>query len=210
MSRSGEPIEATFFLTKRIESTSSTCLADWLPRVRVENWAYCLMTNHFHLLLVPQDLDGLGKCLHGVTFRHTQYFNGKYHRSGRLWQNRFFSCPVDLSTHLWIVARYIERNPVRAGIVAQPEAWLWSSARAHLSGQSDRFLTGSDWLTSDRDRQEYARFVTEAGQEAEVRQATSTGRPLGGIEFYARLETLLGRILTRRRAGRHSKEDNKS
>ena len=141
-----------------------------------------------------------------MTSRYAQYFNRKYHRTGRLWQNRFFSCPVDPDTHLWTVARYIERNPVRAGIVARPEAWLWSSARAHLSSESDRFLTGPDWLASEQDRRDYAQFVTEAGQEAEVRRATSTGRPLGGAQFYARLEALLGRGLIPRRAGRHRKD----
>lgn len=74
------------------------------------------MDNHFHLLLEPTDAEGLGKCLHGATFRYAQYFNGKYGRTGRLWGNRYFSCPIDKDAYLWAAVRYIERNPIRAKI----------------------------------------------------------------------------------------------
>ncbi len=98
------------------------------------------MSNHLHLLLEPMDIEGLGRCLHGTTFRYAQYFNGKYNRTGRLWENRYFSTPVDKDAYLWAVVRYIEMNPVRAKMVRKAEDWKWSSARAHIAGNSDGTL----------------------------------------------------------------------
>jgi putative transposase len=176
-------------------------LGDWAPKTRTRVWAYCLMNNHFHLLLVPETETSLSKCLHGVTFLYAQNFNERHQRSGRFWQNRFFSCPVDTDSYLWTAARYIERNPVRAGFVETPDAWNWSSARAHMFGRKDPTLTSPDWL-EDHNRQDYRDFVRASGAEDEVRSATSTGRPMGKIDFYRKLEAQLGRSLCRGKAGR--------
>jgi len=115
-------------------------LKDWSKRTDTKVWAYCLMGNHFHLLLGPAREDSLERCLHGTTFRYAQHFNLKYGRSGRLWQSRYFSCAVDKEEYLWVVARYIEKNPVRAKIVKKAEDWKWSSARAHIKGMRDDIL----------------------------------------------------------------------
>ncbi|RLA92910.1 MAG: transposase [Deltaproteobacteria bacterium] len=184
------------FLLRRIK--------DWSKRTDTKVWAYCLMGNHFHLLLVPSTAHGLSRCLHGITFRYAQYFNRKYGRSGRLWQNRYFSCPVDKDEYLWAVVRYIENNPVRAKLVTKAEDWTWSSAMAHLKGEKDEVLSIPDWLT-EGERESYLEFCREKGNDDIIRKATSTGRPLGGIEFIEKIGELLGRELKPKKGGRPKK-----
>lgn len=167
-------------------------------------WAYCLMGNHFHLLLIPRDADSLGKCLHGATFRYAQHFNKKYERTGRLWQNRYFSCMVDEREYLWGVVRYIEMNPIRVNLVGKPELWKWSSAKAHVRGEKDPYLSEDSWL-DESERTEYQRFISDESKEDEIRKATSTGRPFGSLEFSERLEKELQRVLRPKKGGRPKK-----
>lgn len=168
-------------------------------------YAYCLMTNHFHLLAIPESESGLGRCLHLLSFKYAQHFNYKYKRSGRLWQNRYFSCPVDREGYLWAVTRYIEKNPVRAKIVPEAEGWKWSSAPAHLKGVVDEVLSPPDWLGPE-DRNEYKRFFDGSGHEEDIRKCTATGRPLGNIDFFVKIKETLNRDLILKPAGRHRKE----
>jgi putative transposase len=177
------------------------CLNDRAKKTETKIWAYCLMDNHFHLLLVPEQEQSLGKCLHGTTFRYAQYYNQKYGRTGRLWQNRYFSCPIDRDEYLWTAARYIERNPVRANMVKRAEDWVWSSAGVHIKGKGNKIPKLSDWL-DEAERGKYQGFVNEEGSEDEIRRATSTGRPLGSIRFVEKLEEKLGRRLRPQKAGR--------
>ena len=177
-------------------------LNQWTQRTGTRVWAYCLMDNHFHLLLQPLNVEGLGKCLHGATFRYAQYFNRKYSRTGRLWENRYFSCPVDKDEYLWSVVRYIERNPIRAKRTAWVEDWKWSSARSHINGALDKVINLFDWLDKS-ERSEYARFVSqEDAKDDHIRKATSTGRPLGSPTFLEILERQLGRSLKSNKRGR--------
>lgn len=181
------------------------CLKDSAAKTKTKIWVYCLMDNHFHLLLVPEKEQGLGKCLHGVTFKYAQYFNQKYKRSGRLWENRFFSCIVDKDEYLWIVARYIERNPVRARIVERAEDWGWSSALFHINGGGREFPGIHDWL-GESERMEYRRFIADEEKDMErIRKNTSTGRPLGDIKFVERVEDILGKALKPKKGGRPRK-----
>ncbi|MDO9289901.1 MAG: transposase, partial [Thermodesulfovibrionales bacterium] len=83
--------------------------------------AYCLMSNHVHLLIKPKENDSLYKMMQGVTLCYTQFTNRKYSRTGRLWESRYHSCIVDKESYLWAVARYIETNPVRARMVKKAE-----------------------------------------------------------------------------------------
>jgi len=175
-----------------------------LQETKSQLWAYCLMTNHFHLLIVPREPGALGRCLHQVTFKYAQYFNSQYSRAGRLWQNRYFSCPVEQETYLWGVARYIEKNPIRAKIVSQAENYPYSSARAHLLGAADDILSSPDWLTP-KERLAYVRFFSGAGDEELIRKTVCTGRPLGQISFYKKLKRLLKRDLIPQRPGRPRK-----
>ncbi|MBU4321428.1 MAG: transposase [Thermodesulfovibrionales bacterium] len=184
------------FMLERLKSSAEKTLT--------EIWAYCLMDNHLHLLLVPRSKGGLGRCLHSATFRYAQYFNKKYERSGRLWQNRYFSCPVDKEVYLWAVVRYIENNPVRSGISKNAADWKWSSASAHVEGVYDRFLTYPDWL-DESERENYSKFLKEYSDDGEVRKATTTGRPLGSEGFVETIAMKLNRMLKPKPGGRPQK-----
>lgn len=183
----------------------SRLLRKYTVQYKVQVWAYCLMGNHIHLVLVPEDEGGLCGCMRGVNLCYTQYINRKYERSGRLWQNRFFSCPIEKERYLWTVARYVETNPVRAGLIRYAQEHAWSSAQAHVLGKEDSILSQPGWLTEE-ERKGYAEFLRETGEEESIRRATQTGRPFGTKEFVERLEGQLGREFQLKKAGRPKKE----
>ena len=108
--------------------------------------SYCLMPNHVHLLLVPDDKESLSKTMQSINLTYTKYLNKRYNRSGRTWGARFHSYIVYKDEYLWRVIRYIENNPVRANLVANPEDYIWSSARLHVFNIEDNLVEGLDWL----------------------------------------------------------------
>ena len=167
------------------------------------------MSNHVHLILVPPNAAALGQVLRDTHMTYTRHVNHRQGLSGHLWQGRFFSCPLDES-HLWSAIRYIERNPVRAGLVRRAEDYRWSSAAGHCGLRNDPLLSGelelSDhvddwrgWLGDEDDA------VVEA-----LRQCTRTGRPFGPPTFVSRLENLLGRKLTKLKPGPVPKKTKKT
>jgi len=171
-------------------------------------WAYCLMGNHVHVLGVPESEESLARCFGGANLVYTQYVNRAQHRSGRLWQNRFFSCPVDRDEYLWPVLRYIERNPVRAGLVRLPWEYEWSSARHHVLRQPDPVVAEPAWLKSEMRRRGYRNYLRQDSRPqvtGTIRRMTATGRPLGNVKFTAVLESRLGRELAAQRRGRPRK-----
>jgi len=182
-------------------------LAQYRQKYGVSIWAYCLMDNHVHFLVVPEREESLARCFAGTNLVYTQHFNKKRSRSGRLWQNRFFSCPVDTDEYLLPVLRYIETNPVRAGKANQAWDYGWSSARHHVLGTPDAVVTEPVGLIKDMGR-EYRRFLhqTDAQERERIRLATATGRPLGGESFRVGLESKLRRHLSPQRAGRPRKQ----
>lgn len=145
----------------------------------VDIWAYCLMTNHLHLLAVPREPAGLASGIGRVNMTYTQYVNRKYQRTGRIWQNRFFSSVVDSDQYFWAVARYIENNPVTAGLVNSAEDYQWSSARHHLLSEPDQLLKVPSWL-DDTERDSYRAFLLEEDKRLAtlIGQATRSGRPI--------------------------------
>jgi putative transposase len=183
-------------------------LAHYCRECSVDVWAYCLMRNHVHLLVVPREEHSLARGIGRTNLVYTQYINGKYKRTGRLWQNRFYSCVVDKQKYLWAVVRYIERNPVRARLSERPESYRWSSAMSHLEGKTDFILSDTDWL-GRADRREYRLFLNAQNreEEARIKRATASGRPLGSDEFVSMLERNLGRVLRPRQPGRPRKRD---
>ena len=172
-----------------------------------EIWAYCLMPNHVHILAVPKKQESLAKGIGSTNLVYTQYINRKYKRSGRLWQNRFFSTIIEKEFYLWAVARYIELNPVRANFVERAEDYVWSSARVHVSGIKDDILSVGGWL-EERELNAYREFLKVGGREIEasIRKATSTGRPLGSGRFIKILERILERDILPKKAGRPKKK----
>lgn len=168
--------------------------------------AYVWMTNHVHLLATPASGDSISKTLQSVGRRYVQHFNTAYRRSGTLWEGRYRATVVDSERYLLTVMRYIELNPVRAGMVTDPADYPWSSYRRHALGvicAETRWLTPhAEYLrlgADDATRQAAYRalFVDalNAGDLAEIRDCTHKGWALGSERFKTEVE-----ILTRRRA----------
>lgn len=168
---------------------------------------YCLMSNHVHLIVVPQTQDALAQVLKQAHGRYAGYWNAQWSSSGHVWQGRFYSCPLDES-HLWQALRYVELNPVRAGMVSAAEQWQWSSAAAHCgAAAAEGALQVERWAerwTAD----EWKQFLADGESPSQVsalRRCTYTGRPLGTPEFVAELEKTLLRPLAPQKGGRPRK-----
>jgi REP-associated tyrosine transposase len=166
----------------------------------VEIWAYCLMPNHVHLVIVPEREDGLARTLQIAHQRYAKLINAREGWQGHLWQERFRSFVMD-EPYMWATIRYVEMNPVRAGLCAQPDDWPWSSVHAHLHGCSDPavdqptlFDSVPDWrlfLTSDK----------SGPTVDELRKLTRSGLPGGDENFVRALEQETGRRLVKRKPG---------
>lgn len=141
-------------------------MAESCAAARVAVWAYCLMPNHVHLVLVPKDPDGLRAALAEAHRRYTRRVNLREGWRGHLWQERFHSFPMD-EDYLMATARYVELNPVRARLVKRPRAWRWSSARAHLSGKDDTLVQAAPLLERIPD---WATFLAGGMEEEDVEQ----------------------------------------
>lgn len=141
-------------------------LRHWCAKSRTAVWAWCLMPNHVHLVLVPADADGLRAALAPTHRLYTGEINRREGWRGHLWQSRFASFPME-ERHLHACLRYVELNPVRAGLVGRPEDWSWSSARAHLGLGPDRLTD----VTPMRERIENWRDFLDAGMEDSDREA---------------------------------------
>ena len=119
------------FFTDADRNIYLDCLAKYCAQARARILAYCLMSNHIHLVLIPEEPDSLAVAMRRTHSRYSLYLNARRQRVGHLWQNRFYSCPLD-EEHLWIALGYVEKNPVRANLVSAAEDYKWSSAAAHL------------------------------------------------------------------------------
>jgi putative transposase len=163
-------------------------------------WAWCLMPNHVHLVLVPSNETGLAAALGATHRRYARAINVRQGWVGHLWQGRFGSFVMD-EPHLLACARYVELNPVRAGLAARAEDWPWSSARAHLG-------RGGDGLTDARPLLErwpdwgavLSGGLGEAACRA-IRAREFSGHPLGDAAFLERLAAGTPRPLAPRRRG---------
>jgi putative transposase len=179
-------------------------LAGSCGRAGVAVWAYCLMPNHAHLILVPGDEDGLRRALGEAHRRYTRRVNAREDWRGHLWQERFHSFPMD-EGYLLAAARYVELNPVRAGLVRRPADWRWSSAPAHLAGRDDGVVAVAPLLERVPDWQGFLAGGLEEPALDAIRRHERTGRPLGAAPFLERLESQLKRTLAPRKAGRKPK-----
>ena len=170
--------------------------------LRVLGW--CLMTNHVHIVAIPEHEHSFARGLGRAHYEYTIYLNRQRLRSGHLWQNRFFSTPLGCD-HVHTALRYVDLNPVRAGLIAEAVEYPWSSAAAHV-GRCDKWglldrenwrkvSTRKDWADALRDP------MIEADEMAQLRKATKTGRPLGAEGFVEKLEAELRRPLKRRKTG---------
>ena len=195
----GNRRQETFFCEEDYEAYLEL-MAEWCGRHGVQVWAYCLMPNHVHLVAVPGTEDGLRKGIGEAHRRYTRRVNFREGWRGHLWQGRFASYPMD-ERYLWGAARYVEMNPVRAGLVKRPWDYPWSSARAHLSGADDRLVQVKPLLEMVQNWEGF--LLVEPGDEEVglLRRHERTGRPLGGEEFVKGLEKDTGRVLRRQQPG---------
>lgn len=175
--------------------------------------AYVLMTNHVHLLVSADRGESLGKLMKALGQRYVQYFNRTYRRSGTLWEGRYRSCPIQAEDYLLACQRYIELNPVRAGMVGHPAEYRWSSYRANAQGEADALVTPHEMYLrlgdSDASRQaayrELFRHALDPGLVDEIRRATNGNFALGSPRFAEEIAAALGRRVTRGRPGRPKK-----
>jgi putative transposase len=164
-------------------------------------WAFCLMENHVHLIAVPRNKDSFARGFGEVHRRYTLVINTREGWKGFLWQGRFMSYPLD-GGHVYAAVRYVERNPVRAGIVAVAERYDWSSACAHVTKDPSPLLSPFALEAAVPNWSEYLRASDDPEDVEQFLRHEQTGRPLGSEEFIKRLEILTGRVLAPRTKGR--------
>ncbi len=175
-------------------------LAENCREAGVAVWAWCLMPNHVHLVMVPGDSDGLRRALAATHGRYASLVNARRGRTGHFWQGRFGCVAMD-EAHLAAAIRYVALNPVRARLVKRPQDWRWSSVRSQLTGRDDGLTTRGP---VDARFAPFKAFLEEpALAEAfdRLRAAETIGRPLGSDAFLAGLEQRFGRTLRAARRG---------
>ncbi len=195
----GNRRQQTFFCDEDYRSYLEL-MGQWCGAHQVEIWAYCLMPNHVHLIAVPQSVDGLRRAVGEAHRRYTRSVNFRESWRGHLWQGRFASFVLD-ERYLLTTARYVELNPVRAGLISAPSRYPWSSALAHVRGRDDALVRVAPLLQLVPD---WRRFLTRVIREEDLkllRTHEHTGRPLGDEDFLASLEQNLGRILRPQKPG---------
>ncbi len=182
----------------------------------IQVYAYCLMTNHVHLLLDPGEaITGLGQMMKTLAARATRYRNKLEGRSGTLWESRYKSSPVQTDLYLLACIRYIELNPVRAAMVSDPNSYLWSSYRQRVGVDGDNWIDYDPCYlglgeTDPERRQQYRRFVFKGVPEKEtilIRQAVQRGQLTGNSRFIDEVERIVGRRVEFRGQGRPGKAE---
>ena len=182
-------------------------ISEYCKPARLRLIGYCLMTNHVHLIAVPEREDSMARGLGQAHCRYAHCVNARRRSTGHLWQNRFYSTVMD-EAHLLSAMRYVERNPVRAGMVADAAEYRWSSAVAHLTGRDATGSLDLGYWAARVSREEWRSelAVTEEPDDlAAIRAQTATGRPLASKDFVAELGRKLRRVLEPRAIGRPRK-----
>jgi putative transposase len=190
---------------------------DWLAEAAGEYGcsihAYVLMTNHVHLLVTPARADGVPRMMQSLGRRYVRFVNAAYRRSGTLWEGRYRAAPIDSEAYLLSCSRYIDLNPVRAGLARHPRQYRWSSYRALAEGATDPLVAahplylalGRSAETRRRAYRELFRDVLDPGFVDELRAATNGGWALGAASFKQAIAAALGRRVTMLPRGRKPK-----
>ena len=177
--------------------------------------AYCLMTNHVHLLLTPRESDSASLMMKFLGQRFVQYINRSYKRSGTLWEGRFRSCLAQDAHYVLTCYRYIELNPVRANMVVHPRDYPWSSYHQNGEGKQSSLITEHPSFVglaeSERDRRAVYRALIDARltdqQLRDIRSATNGNYVFGSAGFQREIGSRLNRRVMPARAGRPRKGD---
>ncbi len=193
------------FFDDKDRATYLSWLHEYAEKHDVEVVAYCLMTNHIHLILIPSTEDGLQNVLKPLHMRYAQRLNRLKSQQGHIWQGRYFSSALD-GDYLCAALRYVERNPVRARLVRKAENYKWSSARGHCGLAIDPLLdSNAAWRKDFADIKNWSQWLAEPdGEEALLilRRNAMMGLPCGSEKFLRKIEKLAGRPLRYRTQGR--------
>lgn len=190
------------------------CLKEASQKYGCAVHAYVLMTNHVHLLMTPRKRDGISRVMQSVGRRYVQYINFSYKRTGTLWEGRHKASLIDSEGYLLTCYRYLELNPVRAGLVDRPTDDPWSSYRAHAQGEADPIIDDhSEYLalgdTPESRQRAYRELFRHHVQETDlhaIRTTAQRGVPLGNDRFRESVERQLRRSISYRPRGRPRKE----
>ena len=185
-------------------------LKEYSKKYKVDVHAWIMMTNHVHLLCTPRHEKGISSMMQALGRRYVRYFNYQHKRSGTLWEGRYKSCLVESKTYLLNVYRYIELNPVRAGIVLSPGDYPWSSYRINALGKtSDLCTPHSEYMILGADARErcdkYRALFDHAVDQRKIeliRNATNKGSIMGNDRFRKKIEVLTGRRIKEKKRGR--------
>ena len=191
-------------------------LEEYARKYRVHIHAWVFMTNHVHLLMTAETADGISKLMQTLGRQYVRYFNYTYHRTGTLWEGRFKSCVVSAEEYFMQCQRYIEMNPVRAGMVPAPGEYAWSSFRSNGLGQPARLWTPHEVYTALGDTPESrARAYRELFRGhmdltllTQIRQAVNQGMALGNDRFKQEIAQLSGRRASTLKRGPKPKSES--
>lgn len=205
----------TIFRDSEDYSSFLRWLKDAAKHFKVAVHAYALLPSHLHLLVTPVDATGLGKMMQWVGRHYVPYFNAKYQRAGTLWQGRYRATVIESEQYFLLCSRYIELHPARAGLVAEPEGYPWSSISHHIGVKSDPLITDHSvfWALGntpfDREASYKALLAQGIGQREvdALTQATLKGWPLGSDRFKALLAKQVSRRVEPAKRGRPRKSE---
>ena len=190
------------FSTDEDRQTYLRLLRENLDDAAVRVWGWCLMTNHVHLVLLPGQKDSVSVLMRRVHGRYAQYYNVRWGGTGHLWQNRFNGCMLG-PAHLWRALAYVDRNPVRAGMVEAATQYRWSSARAHVFGEDSDAILDMEWWQRERRlwRLDWERLLGEedVDEASTLRACTYAGRPFAEEALVSEWGKRLHRTWTRGR-----------
>jgi REP-associated tyrosine transposase len=177
-------------------------------RLPIRILGYCLMPNHFHLVLWPHDDGDLGRWMQWLLTSHVRRYHRHYGGSGHVWQGRFKAFPIQDDDHYLTVLRYVERNPLRAKLTRKAESWRWSSCHLHVAGTHDPILAAGPIAIPNN----WATLVHQPQTEAELaalRRSVQRGTPFGGPRWTPRAANELGLQSSLRPRGRPRKHPKK-
>ena len=184
-------------------------MSEWCDKKGVDIWAYCLMRKEVHRVREAGSVGSLKQAVGKAHRRYTRMINFRQGWRGHLWQGRFASYILD-NEYLISAVRYIEMNPVKAGLVRNPEDWQWSSAKYHIHGEADPLIKESPLRQIiEGDWKEFLYSSIPEHTVKTIQKHERTGRPLGSTNFIKYLEKKLNCNLTLKRAGRKPKHKNK-
>ncbi len=174
-------------------------------RHKVSVIAYCLMNNHVHFVMVPEEKSGISRLFNTVQMRYAQYKNYKRKTSGHLWQGRFFSCLLD-NDHLFYAIRYVEQNPVRAKMVNYPWDYEWSSAKGHVGKLLTKYIKIKKISIIEKKYWKQYLLNSDGDIDEKIRRKTKMGKAFAGNEFISYWESKLGCVLSEQKPGPKKQE----